>query len=520
MAFFLPRGLRCGQLGARCFSQRPRFSLVVDGMEICRHSTGLSGAFQRHRWPEGDVFGPKHFEGLRAALTRHGELRKGYVCAQKGTRWTPRDLQGLELISVPRRAGGKDPNDIAISLEAARLVFQENVDAIALAAADLDFLYLVEVLQRHGARVLVLLPRQCNAGVARAFRETAEVEWFSFAEEAERQPKKKMLLSSKRCSSVFEDLKAEDFDHGEVGLEMMDQLRAMLLDWGYLEDQTQALLPAVAKFAVLHELEDFPLWPKSLAYTQLAKVISKHGVWKRNDHRLIFVLPCGPATASKKWLEACGSSKAVSYVRAGGAFLLRESEAVALEVLQRLGYYGDMNEDLSEAIDIFASMKSNDQALQVSGLSIKPHFSVHRKMALLHAALVSPRVHGEWHIAPGDDLARRFLVARGLLAGGQGADRKEVWRALESFLEQSELPRPRSYNAAVKQLNLLLSSEDPSSRSPRVPRVDPPRQRSPRAVHGEPKSGQRLADDDGRLRGEGWWDRFEREDSGRTDLGL
>lgn len=31
----------------------------------------------------GDVFGPKHFEGLRAALTRHGELRKGYVCAQK-----------------------------------------------------------------------------------------------------------------------------------------------------------------------------------------------------------------------------------------------------------------------------------------------------------------------------------------------------------------------------------------------------------------------------------------------------
>eukprot|EP00913_Durusdinium_trenchii_P033023 g30914.t1 len=270
-----------------------------------------------------DVFGPKHFEGLRAALTRHGELRKGYVCAQKGTRWTPRDLQGLELISVPRRAGGKDPNDIAISLEAARL----------------------EVLQRHGARVLVLLPRQCNAGVARAFRETAEVEWFSFAEEAERQPKKKMLLSSKRCSSVFEDLKAEDFDHGEVGLEMMDQLRAMLLDWGYLEDQTQALLPAVAKFAVLHELEDFPLWPKSLAYTQLAKVISKHGVWKRNDHRLIFVLPCGPATASKKWLEACGSSKAVSYVRAGGAFLLRESEAVALEVLQRLGYYGDMNEE-------------------------------------------------------------------------------------------------------------------------------------------------------------------------------
>ena len=29
--------------------------------------------------------------------------------------------------------------------------------------------------------------------------------------------------------------------------------------------------------------------------------------------------------------EACGSSQAVSYVRAGGAFLLRESEAVALE---------------------------------------------------------------------------------------------------------------------------------------------------------------------------------------------
>ena len=45
---------------------------------------------------------------------------------------------------------------------------------------------------------------------------------------------------------------------------------------------------------------------------------------------------------------------------------------------------------------------------------------VHRKMALLHAALVSPRVHGEWHIAPGDGGVWEWEVCVGGVAGVVG----------------------------------------------------------------------------------------------------
>ena len=88
---------------------------------------------------DGDVFGPRHFGGILAALATKGLLRKGYVFGARPAEWPP-----LVDVLVPRRYGGKDPNDIAMSLEAARLVFQEKLDGIALAATDLDFLYLLE----------------------------------------------------------------------------------------------------------------------------------------------------------------------------------------------------------------------------------------------------------------------------------------------------------------------------------------------------------------------------------------
>ncbi|CAJ1334676.1 unnamed protein product, partial [Effrenium voratum] len=132
------------------------------------------------------------------------------------------------------------------------------------------------------------------------------------------------------------------------------------------------------------------------------QAIAERNDWSPNDFGLVFVLPCGTQTATKKWLESCGSLRGVAFVRGGGAFLTPDGAALVEEVLRRLGYYDELNEDLGEAIDVFAEMKGNFRALQSLGISLKPSFSVPRKAALLHCALVAPRGHGEWQRAPGD----------------------------------------------------------------------------------------------------------------------
>lgn len=420
------------QLLRRCSSRaQKRFGLVVDG----------------------DVFGPKHFDGIVQAVKRHGELQQGYIFASTmGKNWKQLVAAlGLELREVERRAGGKDPNDIAISLEAARLAFQENVDAIALAAPDLDFLYLVDFLQRHSSiQVLTLFPRLCSPSVAYAFKQKSKVDWFMTGsqEKEETPPKKKMLLHPNGISTIA-DLHPEEFDNAKVQQEAVDTLRSTLIDLEYLEDQEQPLLPAMCKFAASHALT-LTVWPKHLAIAQLLKVLEAPPSWKRNDHHLVFVLPRGKPAATKKWLQECGSLKAVEYVRGGGAFLKMDGAALVPEVLQQLGYLDEeMNKDLSEAIDVFANMKDNHKALQLLDISIKPDFSVHRKVALVHCALVSPRVGGEWQTAPGDDLARRYLAANGYLRTSS-APRGDVFAALHSFSQQMQLPTTRTYNAAAK----------------------------------------------------------------------
>ncbi|CAL1139892.1 unnamed protein product [Cladocopium goreaui] len=333
-----------------------------------------------------------------------------------------------------------DPNDIAISLEAARLAFQENVDAIALAAPDLDFLYLVDFLQRHSSiQVLTLFPRLCSPSVAYAFKQKSKVDWFMTGsqEKEETPPKKKMLLHPNGISTIA-DLHPEEFDNAKVQQEAVDTLRSTLIDLEYLEDQEQPLLPAMCKFAASHALT-LTVWPKHLAIAQLLKVLEAPPSWKRNDHHLVFVLPRGKPAATKKWLQ----------------------------VLQQLGYLDEeMNKDLSEAIDVFANMKDNHKALQLLDISIKPDFSVHRKVALVHCALVSPRVVGEWQTAPGDDLARRYLAANGYLRTSS-APRGDVFAALHSFSQQMQLPTTRTYNAAVKELSNWLTAADSSRRRAR-----------------------------------------------------
>ncbi|CAE6962505.1 unnamed protein product [Symbiodinium natans] len=370
---------------------------------------------------DGDVFGPRHFPALLAAVRRRGRLAAGVVCTASRPRLALPD--GLSLVVVPRGKGGKDPNDIAVAFEAARLAFQDKVNAIALAAP---------------------------------------VEWFQSDDAVERRPTKKIVLQPDGWSRI-EDLHPAQFGKaGQVEPLLLNTLRTKLCELNYLEAHDHPLLPAVAKLFAAQG-KALTAWPKLLAFQEALEELSTNGSsWSPCPHAGVFVMPLGTQVSSKAWLEACGSLKGVEMVRGGGARLFADSPELVLEVLQQLGYYGDeLNEDLSEAIDTFAEMKGNSKALAAISISIKPDYPVHTKRALLHAALVSPKLHGEWQLAPSDDLVRGHLLAHGWLRQ-RAASRLDVFTALCSFSEAHGLPLRRTYNGAVREFSNHLTKVDPS----------------------------------------------------------
>ncbi|CAE7510853.1 unnamed protein product [Symbiodinium sp. CCMP2456] len=410
---------------------------------------------------DGDVFGPRHFPALLAAVRRRGHLSSGVVCtaAQPRRAWPSE----LSFVAVPRGKGGKDPNDIAVAFEAARLAFREDgVDAIAVAAPDTDFLFLLERLKAQGVATLALLPLATEPGVARAFEAVAEVERFRTDEPAERRPTKKIVLQADGWSSI-EDLGAAEFGAGQVDPVLLNSLREKLCELNYLQGHDQPLLPAVAKLFAARG-KALTAWPKRLAFHEALQELSSADSWPWYSPRRVFVLPCGTQVSTKAWLEACGSLRGVEIIRGGGARLFADTPELVPEVLQQLGYYGDeLNEDLSEAIDVFVEMKGNSKALAAINISIQPEYPVHTKSALLHAALVSPKLHGEWQLAPSDDLVRGHLLAHGWLRR-RSAPRLDVFTALRRFSEANGLPLRRTYNGAVKEFSNHLTKVDPSRR--------------------------------------------------------
>ncbi|CAE7478172.1 unnamed protein product, partial [Symbiodinium necroappetens] len=185
---------------------------------------------------DGDVFGPRHFPALLAAVRRRGYLVSGVVCTAAPPRGArPAWPSELSFVAVPRGKGGKDPNDIAVAFEAARLAFREDkVDAIAVAAPDTDFLFLLERLEAQGIATLALLPLATEPGVAQAFQAVAEVERFRTDEPAERRPTKKIVLQAEGWSSI-EDLGAAEFGTGQVDPVLLNSLRVKLCELNYLQ---------------------------------------------------------------------------------------------------------------------------------------------------------------------------------------------------------------------------------------------------------------------------------------------
>lgn len=89
------------------------------------------------------------------------------------------ETEGLEFVEVERKQFNlANPNDLAIGIYAARLVFQPNntVTSLGLAVSDIDFVYLAECLHSWGIPAVVLLSERDSMELEVAFRQAhAEV---------------------------------------------------------------------------------------------------------------------------------------------------------------------------------------------------------------------------------------------------------------------------------------------------------------------------------------------------------
>lgn len=176
------------------------------------------------------------------------------------------------------------------------------MDAIAVAAPDTDFLFLLERLKAQGVATLALLPSATEPGVAQAFQAVAEVERFRTDEPAERRPTKKIVLQAEGWSSI-EDLGAAEFGTGQVDPVLLNSLRVKLCELNYLQGHDQPLLPAVAKLFAARG-KALTAWPKRLAFNEALQELSSVDSWPWHSPRRVFVLPCGTQVSTKAWLEA------------------------------------------------------------------------------------------------------------------------------------------------------------------------------------------------------------------------
>lgn len=418
---------------------------------------------------DGDVHGPSVWSSAQMAVKSRGDLIHSYVFASPGhcsnAKWkASMATLGIDAISVPRKTGGsKDPNDIAIGMEAGRLVSQGKVNSIAILASDADFKYLAERLHLWGYRCLAVFLEGERVGIAKALEQAgADIAWIRSATgETAQQPKLKAILHPSG-RSAFEAVSGLEFGPATD----TTMLARTLHDLNFLDSLDDPLVPAIAKFFHVNAIGALTVWPGQLAIQQAASVVSsgKSGGWRKNSGDLVFALPVTSGSCRKTALKKYGTRRCSWVVEGGGPFLLKSSSKLADEVLVRLGFLdGSNNSDFSEAVDVFTTRSQNMTNLRVTGLMIPTYFDANSKRALLHTALVSTRLHGVWTTAPKDTSLRDLLFSRRMISNRNGSH-EMVASALRRYACEHGLQPMKTYNGLVGQVTGHLAAADPSRR--------------------------------------------------------
>mmetsp|Transcript_128009 Transcript_128009/g.410166 ORF Transcript_128009/g.410166 Transcript_128009/m.410166 type:complete len:549 (-) Transcript_128009:355-2001(-) len=418
---------------------------------------------------DGDVFGPAHWPVMIEALSARYDVASVHVFGAPGIDESPSwksvlERLGVRYVPVPRLASGaKDPNDIAIAMHAVHTFMQGAGWSVALGVQDTDFVYLASFLGEQRCEVVILLPEGHALALAEAFRGAkAEVLRYAPKEENERAraPKLKVVLHASGESTL------EPQDAGLV--DPMVHNRANVIDalrtLGYMEDDTNPIVPAIAKLFHANRVGALTLWPLGFAMAEVAALLDRVGCSRlqANPGDLIFVFPKATANDSKATLTRYGSRVCAEIAKGGGPFMLKDAPTreVVRVFLERLGYLSaPFDEDVGEAIDVFAAVGKNQRSLQSLGLGALPKLSVHAASAGLHAALALPQSHGIWQLAPQDTALRGAFANKKLIRGVQ-AQAKEVFEAMEVYLKSEGLPVHRTYNKSLLEVQKHWAGAD------------------------------------------------------------
>lgn len=418
---------------------------------------------------DGDTRGPKFWEPAIEAVRNRGELQASYLFAAPGNitnpDWISKCAQlNIQSMPVPRNTGGaKDPNDIAIGMEAGRLV-ASGATSVALMVSDADFIYIASRLHALSRKCLAVMLEGQHFAMADAFRRVgADIAWINKEGGDTVRVGTKMIVLNGRGDHEIQPMPKSDWN---TVLET-SALVNKLVQLQYMETADDPLAPAIAKFYHVNGLWPLRIYPDRLAMAQAVSLLAlkPNKRWASNPGDLVFVFPLYPTrnSSSPALMRKYGNPYCASACRGGGPFFCKSSGSLVDEVLTRMGYLdSQLNSDLGEAIDTFGS--SNFQTISNMGLRIAPpYLDEHSKRASLHSCLISSKAHGTWKAAPRDGTLRDLLFARGLIES-RDTSVDELFECLRKYCADNKLPMRKSYHALVQSTVAHLNRQNPQSR--------------------------------------------------------
>lgn len=260
-------------------------------------------------------------------------------------------------------------------------------------------------------------------------------------------------------------------EEGESADESPDltPLRNLMRDLNFIAEFDDPLVPALAKFYYVNQLDAFPVWPAELAFQHARKLVAQEHrrPWVCNPSDIAFVLRRAVyKKLSKSRLGEFGTHTCGEIVRGGGPFIEHDSEFLADKILRRLGFLDDdENADFVEALDVFFSLKLNRRILKELRIPLELLPGESARRAAMRGIFLSPRTHGIWQVCSADPGLQlpHALANQGLLRSPD-ASAEDLRKALNDYVELHDLPAKATYNALCRVVHQHLHRDDPSRR--------------------------------------------------------
>ena len=390
---------------------------------------------------------------------------------KENRRW--RDFFKSPFISfcpVGRKEGGEANDErIVRDIRSKVLKVQEKIPrTFALLTADRDFVDIAREISHVDVHFLLIIPYRCVTAI-QAFKAIG-AHVLPLHRRVECDPKVRAVLRNDGGGSV---MKTGPYPFTNVTKEV-DAVLPVLEDLGYCPQGGVAFLSqAAAKFWYRNSLGSIKVYPAACAIKAVHRLIQHPGPgrkailsrkWRSYRGDFAYVLPCGSKKGGSKAaaVREFGSLKARQIFNGGGPFIVYDSQDLAAEVLQRLGYLdGALNQSLAEAILVFINSAENKGTLRKMGFLPNSSDSLSTAVEKLRKAFMSPACSGIWQMVPSDRCLRMHLHKQGFLTTEMSKP-LEVFKAMEKYADSNQLPRMDSYLGYAFWVMRRLRGSDPS----------------------------------------------------------